>query len=686
MPQGPFLRKYAVETTINFTLFEVDGVDLRVDASDAGSDCREMRDEGSVLTCANDFTDEGNSYSLVLTASELTAARIVVYVIDSATKEWLDETITIETYGNASAMHAMDFDTAVPAMVGTDDAAHASTLATLSAAVGGLSSAVAAIPTTMVGTDDAAWASTLAVLSAAVGGLSSAVAAIPTTMVGTNNAALAAHTAQASLVALESTIGIPTLSTIASDLVVIDAYVDGVETTLAALSAAVGGLSSVVAAIPTTAMRGTDNAAHASTLATMSAAVGGLSSAVAAIPTTTMRGTDDAAHASTLVTLSATVGGLSSAVATILTGTPTLKYMGYYGPGVYIDSGAANETTVVGTDGTINNPVSTFAAARTIAGAIGLNRYYLEGNSDITLGATHVDWEFCGVGAVADNTLNLGSQDVSRSRFCNLTLEGTQGGSGRIEAIECALQDPGTGATILHIFALRCGIVDDISVDTSNDNVFEGWYSLVAGSGTPIIRATGSSGTIAMRHGSGGVELATLSASHNVSVETDGQVIFNADCNRNANVSVRGNMTITDNTAGMNNLTQDAAVNMLKINAGALQTDWADGGRLDLLLDAIKVQTDDQPAGIPKNVALPNFPFVMLDSTDHVTPKTGLTITEEIKKDAGSFAACANTFTSVINGVYMIDFTQAEMNADIVTLKFTASGADGRIITIITSA
>ena len=253
---------------------------------------------------------------------------------------------------------------------------------------------------------------------------------------------------------------------------------------------------------------------------------------------------------------------------TLLTGTPMLKYMGYYGPGVYIDSGAANENTVTGTDGTIGNPVSTFAAARTIADAIGLNRYYFEGNSDITLGATHVDWEFCGVGAVADNILNFGSQDVSRSRFCNLTLEGVQAGAGRIEAIECALQDQaGAGATTLHIFALRCGIVDEIEIDTSNNNVFESCYSLVAGDMTPSIIATGAAGTLEIRHYSGGIELQTLSASHNVSIEGMGQVIFNADCNVNANVSIRGLFTITDNTAGMASLTQDAVVNMLKINA-----------------------------------------------------------------------------------------------------------------------
>ena len=110
--QGPYLRKYGVQTTINFVLYETDGVDLKVDAADAGADCSIMKDEGAEATCTNDFADEGKGYSLVLDATEMSAARVVVYVVDSATKVWLDDSIVIETYGNASAMHAFDLDTA----------------------------------------------------------------------------------------------------------------------------------------------------------------------------------------------------------------------------------------------------------------------------------------------------------------------------------------------------------------------------------------------------------------------------------------------------------------------------------------------------------------------------------------------------------------------------------------------
>ena len=110
--QGPYLRKYGVETTVDFVLFETDGINLKTDAAHAAGDTKVMKDEGAEANTANAFTDEGQGYSIVLSATEMEAARIVVYVVDAATKVWLDTAFTVETYGNASAMHAFDLDTA----------------------------------------------------------------------------------------------------------------------------------------------------------------------------------------------------------------------------------------------------------------------------------------------------------------------------------------------------------------------------------------------------------------------------------------------------------------------------------------------------------------------------------------------------------------------------------------------
>jgi hypothetical protein len=243
-------------------------------------------------------------------------------------------------------------------------------------------------------------------------------------------------------------------------------------------------------------------------------------------------------------------------------------YGGLAGPGVWIDAGA-NTNTVSGVDGIHSNPVSTLTAARTIADALGYKTYYLLGGISLTIAATHEDWHFIGLGEPTSNRINLGSQDVDRSGFVNLEVVGIQGGTERIIVRGGAINDPGAGATTLHVFACATMFTGDFELDTSNDNVFDQCFSGVAGAAAPVIIATGAAGTAVFRHYSGGIEFKALSASHNVSCETDGQVIFNADCNVNADVALRGNMTITDNTAGMNNLSRDAALSGAYVNTQA---------------------------------------------------------------------------------------------------------------------
>ena len=102
-------------------------------------------------------------------------------------------------------------------------------------------------------------------------------------------------------------------------------------------------------------------------------------------------------------------------------------------------------------------------------------------------------------------------------------------------------------------------------------------------------------------------------------------------------------------------------------------------------INAIKAKTDLLPSGIPKNKPLNNFSFLMVLSSDHITPATGKTVTAEISKDGGAFEACENDVEEIGSGVYKINLTQAEMNHDVVVLKFSAEDCDQRTITIMTS-
>ncbi len=245
-------------------------------------------------------------------------------------------------------------------------------------------------------------------------------------------------------------------------------------------------------------------------------------------------------------------------------------YNGPEGPGVYADSTAANTNTVIGTDGTPGNPVSTLAAARTIADALGIKRYYIGGGSSFTLSATHQDWHFVGLTGIGVNTINLGAAasatDVDRSIIQRMRVVGTQGGAGRVVLIECQIDDaPAAEVTTLDALMERCEFAGDFEINATTDNVFDSCWSGVAGNGTPVLTFNGASGAVSIRHYSGGIQIKSIGASQSLSIETDGQVIFNADCNVNATVVIRGNATITDNTAGMNNLTVGAVLNQTNI-------------------------------------------------------------------------------------------------------------------------
>lgn len=88
-----------------------------------------------------------------------------------------------------------------------------------------------------------------------------------------------------------------------------------------------------------------------------------------------------------------------------------------------------------------------------------------------------------------------------------------------------------------------------------------------------------------------------------------------------------------------------------------------------------------------KNVALPQFHYVLRDSTTHL-PLTGATgITGQIAQDAGAFVSLTNSSTEIGSGVYRVTggLTQSEMDADILTLRFSVSGADDTLITMVTA-
>lgn len=105
-----------------------------------------------------------------------------------------------------------------------------------------------------------------------------------------------------------------------------------------------------------------------------------------------------------------------------------------------------------------------------------------------------------------------------------------------------------------------------------------------------------------------------------------------------------------------------------------------------ILVDTNGYVTEAVVDGIQKNTALSNFTFPMIDSTDKYTFKTGLTVTAQRRIDSGSFAACANSVTEVgTTGIYTINLAATDLNGDVISLLFTATGALANLISIKTN-
>jgi len=138
-----------------------------------------------------------------------------------------------------------------------------------------------------------------------------------------------------------------------------------------------------------------------------------------------------------------------------------------------------------------------------------------------------------------------------------------------------------------------------------------------------------------------------------------------------------------DNTVGTIAKTTDIT-GFTDLSAAQVNTE-ADTALSDVgVTSARQAKLDNLPSGVKKNTALSNFTFLMRDSTTDA-PKTGLTVSATRRIDAGAFAATANSVTEVSGGYYTIDLAASDLNGDVITFRFTASGANDTGVTIKTN-
>ena len=97
-------------TTILFPLIDFGAQDFEsTPVTFAAGDTQISKNEGAFANTTNNPVHEGNGiYSLLLTGTEMAAARVVITAIDQTSpKAWEDQAVIVSTYGHAIAQHTL---------------------------------------------------------------------------------------------------------------------------------------------------------------------------------------------------------------------------------------------------------------------------------------------------------------------------------------------------------------------------------------------------------------------------------------------------------------------------------------------------------------------------------------------------------------------------------------------------
>ncbi len=100
------LRPYGTSAAINFSLYDSNGQNIVTSTSFQSGDILVRADGGTETSAAYLPSDVGTGYELILSESELSCKRLYGSIVDTTpSKEWLDTSFLVETYGTSAAQH-----------------------------------------------------------------------------------------------------------------------------------------------------------------------------------------------------------------------------------------------------------------------------------------------------------------------------------------------------------------------------------------------------------------------------------------------------------------------------------------------------------------------------------------------------------------------------------------------------
>jgi hypothetical protein len=279
---------------------------------------------------------------------------------------------------------------------------------------------------------------------------------------------------------------------------------------------------------------------------------------------------------------------------TVTTATNLTNERSKYMHGAVWIGSVANTNTASYVDGIMTNPVSTLAAAKSVADNLGLKKFWIQSGVTITLGAAYVGYVFDGRGFI----MALGGQDVSKVQIDR--CEGLSG-TGTCATGEIVVYDS-------HLNAISIGEADFVrchlngTVTLTQASVPYRFHDCTGITAAKITFSQASQTTVVSQF-SGALTIAGMTAAtQTLYLDGDGVVTLD-NTNSAGTVYISGNIVLVNSGTGQT-INQDGRITGTAV-ADAVWDEVVTTGAHDTATFAGKQLLTASSAGDPWGTALP---------------------------------------------------------------------------------
>jgi len=238
----------------------------------------------------------------------------------------------------------------------------------------------------------------------------------------------------------------------------------------------------------------------------------------------------------------ATVSNITGGVITTATNL-TNNHAKYMHGAVWLGTDANTNTTSY-VDGIMTNPVSTIAAAKSIADNLKIKRFWVQSGVTVTLGAAYVGYVFTGAGYI----MALGGQDISKT-----IIESVEGLSGTATCPtgEAIIRNSHLGPTAITIGEVDFNDCHLMGTVTMSQATVPYLFNKCTGVSAAKITFAAASQSAVISKWSGPLTIAGMVSTNTLFLDGDGDVTFD-NTNNTGTVYISGNIRLTNNGTSMN--------------------------------------------------------------------------------------------------------------------------------------